>query len=77
MDNMTKEELKVWRMAKTRLAEGQAQVNLIDEHNEALGSIVKTPSQNVDVGISGWVAQHRSLEYLWYQNCTVRPLSGL
>ena len=35
MENMTKEELKVWRMVKARWAEDQAQFNVIDEQDEA------------------------------------------
>ena len=35
LNNMTKEELKVWRMVKARLAEDQAQGNVIDKQGDA------------------------------------------
>ena len=35
LDNMTKEELKVWGMVKTGLAEDQARVDVIDEQDGA------------------------------------------
>ena len=35
MDNMTKDELKVWRMVKSRLAEDQAQFDVNNEQDEA------------------------------------------